>query len=426
MMRKIFFACLFTALVFYKNTNAQNIEYAKSVIKELCSEQMYGRGYVNDGNKKAADFIKKEYQTSGTLFFGKDYFQEFGFQVNTFPYNVEVKLDDRELVPGEEYIVDAGCPTVSGVYDILTIDSSTIDNQVEFNDFIKRNLRNTFLVVDRIKGKKFLKQDIADQMLKNGFKARGLIFSEQEKLTWSTATEWTKYPIIYFTKGTLKRDHIKISVLVEPELMPHNTQNVIGYLKGSQFPDSFIVFSAHYDHLGMMGKWALFPGANDNASGVAMMLDILKYYSKNKPKYSIAFMAFSAEEVGLFGSYFYTEHPLFPLKNISMLINLDLMGTGDKGMTVVNATLFPKEFQDLQLINITKNYLLTVNPRGKAQNSDHYYFSENGVKAFYFYLMGEYHFYHDVYDLPEVLTLSKYGEAFNLIVDFTNEYCLPQ
>ena len=105
-----------------------------------------------------------------------------------------------------------------------------------------------------------------------------------------------------------------------------------------------------------------------------------------------------------------------------MLINLDLIGTGDKGMTVVNATLFPKEFQDLQFINISKDYLITVNPRGKAQNSDHYYFTENGVKAFYFYLMGDYHFYHDVYDLAEVLTLSKYNEAFKLIVEFTNEY----
>jgi Zn-dependent M28 family amino/carboxypeptidase len=198
---------------------------------------------------------------------------------------------------------------------------------------------------------------------------------------------------------------------------------VIGYIKGSQYPDSFIVFSAHYDHLGMMGKWALFPGANDNASGVAMMLDIMHHYAKSKPKYSIAFMAFSGEEVGLFGSYYYTQHPLFDLRQISMLINLDLMGTGDKGMTVVNATLFPKEFQDIQVINLTKDYLPTVNPRGKAQNSDHYFFSENGVKAFYFYLMGEYHYYHDVYDLPEVLTLSKYNEAFKLIVDFTDDYC---
>src|SRR5690606_25921598 len=116
----------------------------------------------------------------------------------------------------------------------------------------------------------------------------------------------------------------KITVEIQPEYRSHNARNVIGYIKGTAFPDSFIVFSAHYDHLGMMGKQALFPGANDNASGVAMMLDIMHHYKKNPPAYSVCFMAFAGEEAGLLGSYYYTEKPLFPLGQIAMLINLDL------------------------------------------------------------------------------------------------------
>jgi hypothetical protein len=100
-----------------------------------------------------------------------------------------------------------------------------------------------------------------------------------------------------------------------------------------------------------------------------------------------------------------------------------MMGTGDKGMTVVNATLFPKEFQDIQLLNLNKDYLPVIQSRGKAANSDHYYFAEKGVKAFFFYLMGEYKYYHDIYDTPEALTFSKYKEAFLLIHDFLHEYC---
>jgi len=431
-MRKILTGCLMY-FICLNGIFAQDIDYAKKVIKDLCSEQMFGRGYVNEGDKKAAEYIRKEYQDSKLLFFENatdhtkgDFFQEYGFQVNAFPYTVSAKIDEYDLIPGEDFIVDAACPNVSGSFDILFVDSSTVDNSAEFDQFQKKNLHNTFIVVDGIKGKKLLKQNIADDILRNKYKARGLIFANQEKLTWSAATEWAAFPSIYITKGNLLRYQQKIMLTVEPDLIKHATQNVIGYIKGTQFPDSFIVFSAHYDHLGMMGRAALFPGANDNASGVAMMLDIMKYYAKNKPKYSIAFMAFSGEEVGLFGSYYYTQHPLFELKKISMLINLDLMGTGDKGMTVVNATLYPKEFQDLQIINVTKDYLPTVNSRGKAQNSDHYFFTENGVKAFYFYLMGDYHYYHDVYDLPEVLTLSKYNEAFKLITEFTNDYCSGQ
>jgi aminopeptidase YwaD len=220
----------------------------------------------------------------------------------------------------------------------------------------------------------------------------------------------------------LKRFQRKLEITVDSELNDYNMANIIGYVKGTKYPDSFIVISAHYDHLGMLGAYTLFPGANDNASGVAMMLDIM-HQVKNKPlEYSVAFMAFAGEEIGLLGSLYYTETPLFPLSDISLLINLDLMGTGDKGMMVVNATLFPKEFQELQLINISKDYLPIISSRGKAANSDHYYFTEKGVKAFFFYLMGEYKYYHDIHDGPEAITLSRYNQAYSLIYDFISGY----
>lgn len=406
----------------YISLYAQQPEYARKVVNDLCSEEMAGRGYVKNGGQKAADYIKKEYEKSGLKYFDKGYFQSYGFPVVVFPYRVEISVDGKELVPGEDFVVSSGCPSIAGVFDFFYLDSIHIDNTAEYDKVKKLPLYKTFLVVDQLKGKKFLHQERADDILKNGLKARGLIFANQDKFTWSVSTEWDKFPVIFFTKGSIQRYQLQFSIVVESEMKSHEAHNIVGYIKGSQYPDSFIVYSAHYDHLGMMGRWAIFPGANDNASGVAMMLDLMQYYTANKPKYSIAFIAFSGEEAGLFGSYYYTEHPLFPLDRISMLINLDLMGTGDKGMTVVNATLFPKEFEDLQLMNLEGNYLTTVNPRGKAQNSDHYFFSEKGVKAFFFYLMGEYKYYHDIYDTPEALTLSRYKEAFNLIKDFSNAY----
>ena len=90
------------------------------------------------------------------------------------------------------------------------------------------------------------------------------------------------------------------------------------------------MFSAHYDHLGMMGTTAIMNGANDNASGTAMMLTLMEYYSKNKPEYSLLFIAFGGEEAGLIGSKFYVENPTVPLKKIKSLLlfwqiqNLDL------------------------------------------------------------------------------------------------------
>ena len=164
------------------------------------------------------------------------------------------------------------------------------------------------------------------------------------------------------------------------------THNVVGYIKGSLYPDSFIVYTAHYDHLGQMGKDVYFPGANDNASGVSMLLNLASYYEKKRKsteKCSIAFIAFAGEEAGLIGSKYFTEHLLIPLGNMKFLINLDLLGTGNEGMMVVNATEFPRQFALLNGINKKKKYLRKIGERGKARNSDHYWFTEKGVPSFF-------------------------------------------
>lgn len=169
-----------------------------------------------------------------------------------------------------------------------------------------------------------------------------------------------------------------------------------------------------------MGNKTFFPGANDNASGVAMLLSLAEYFTKqeNRQPYSILFIAFAGEEAGLQGSKYYTEHPLLPLSKIRFLINLDLLGTGDEGIMVVNATEFERDFSILQSINDTAKYVSNVGKRGKAKNSDHYYFSEKGVPAFFIYTLGGVTWYHDVMDKSETLPLTKYNNVFQLLKSF--------
>ena len=180
-------------------------------------------------------------------------------------------------------------------------------------------------------------------------------------------------------------------------------------------PDSFIFITAHYDHLGGMGLNTFFPGANDNASGVSLLLNLARYYSMSPQRYSIGFICFAGEEAGLVGSKFYTEYPLRPLDNIRFLLNTDLAGTGEEGITVVNATEFPEAFSLLKGINDEYKLLPAVKERGKAANSDHYYFSEKGVPAFFFYTMGGIKAYHDIFDRPETLPLDRHEELFRLV-----------
>jgi Zn-dependent M28 family amino/carboxypeptidase len=168
-----------------------------------------------------------------------------------------------------------------------------------------------------------------------------------------------------------------------------------------------------------MGKEAWFPGANDNASGVSVLLNLAKYYAAHPPKYSVAFIFFSGEEAGLIGSQYYSTHPLFPLSKIKFLTNLDLLGTGDDGIMVVNATVFKSQFEKLNTINTEKNYVRQIKQRGKAANSDHYWFTEKGVPSFFIYTMGGIQAYHDIYDVEKTLPLTKYLEVCELLIAFS-------
>lgn len=417
-LRILWFAAWVTTL----QVQAQHPEYARKVIGDLCSEDMAGRGYVKQGAEKAAQYIAAEYKKAGLMSWNGTYFQELGFPVIAYPYEVEIKLDDTDLIPGEEFIVSSGCPSLNGVFDVLYMDSASIDNTTRFNEFMRSRFSGSVIALDVPTSQTLVHKDRLEQIRNNTMKARALIYYNQLKLTWGASLEYDPFPRMYVVKGAYKYQPKKATIKIVPEVRDYAGKNVAGYIKGTTYPDSFIVVSAHYDHLGMMGTWAIFPGGNDNASGVAMMLDLMNEFKEHPPKYSVCFIAFCGEEAGLLGSYYYTEHPLFPLQQISMMLNLDLMATGDKGMTIVNATLFPETFQHMQEINLNGNYLSQVAPRGKAQNSDHYYFSEKGVKAFFLYLMGEYHAYHDIQDTAEAVTLSRYSEAFQLIRDFVSQY----
>jgi hypothetical protein len=97
---------------------------------------------------------------------------------------------------------------------------------------------------------------------------------------------------------------------------------------------------------------------------------------------------------------------------------LDLLGTGDEGITVVNATEYKTAFESLKNSNEQQHLLPTIKPRGKAANSDHYWFTERGVPCFFIYTMGGISAYHDVHDRPETLPLTRYKNVFRLLTTF--------
>jgi hypothetical protein len=365
------------------------------------------------------------------------YFQEFRFPVNTFPGRVEMTFhyNDREAekcMPGEKFLVRSSSPSNKGHYKVKRLDSSIASVPSKWDAFIAEDHRKVFVLVDTsgVRDKKDLAKMI--NFVKYPVNVKGILLpvkmnhiegtDQCTKLTaWDFSMVQSTVPVVEIDPSLAGTTEIDIRIGAK-FLKEYTTRNVAGYIRGTAQPDSFIVYTAHYDHLGHMGKEVYFPGANDNASGVAMLLNLAKHYSnpENAPKYSIVFIAFSAEEVGLIGSAYFVQHPLFPLSRIRFLINMDILGTGDEGITVVNATLFNREFTLLKSLNDSSSYLSQIKPRGKAAISDHHFFTERGVPAFYIYTLGGIKAYHDTCDRRETLPLTEFDDLFRLLRDFTN------
>ena len=404
---------------------AQNKTLAIQFVDTLTSEHYAGRGYVNQGHKKSADFIAKKFKEYGLVGFNSDYKQEFLIDVNTFGGKADILIDKKLLFAGVDFIVAPNCPEIKGKFNLVWLNPKIVGNQKKMIKFMETDFKNAFLIIDKTGITDTTQINFLDEMTKNPFNAKGIVIVSNKKFTWGMSQTQSVYPVIFVNKSLVTYKNKKIELNINAKLKKDElTQNVLGYVEGSEQPDSFIVFSAHYDHLGMLGPEAIFTGANDNASGTAMLLDLARHYSlpENKPKLSILFIAFGAEEVGLLGSKYYVSKPYFPLRKIKLQINTDIMGTGDEGIKIVNGDTHLDIYNLFRKINKEKGYLTKIGKRGKAANSDHHPFDEKGVKAIFIYTLGGSKAYHDVYDTADNLTLSKYNEVFKLITDFISEY----
>jgi aminopeptidase YwaD len=362
--------------------HAQQLSFGKKMVDTLTSPYFWGRGYTNDGMKKAADFLAAEFKSYGLQpVDGKTYFQNFSYPVNTFPGKMEVNVNGVDLVAGKDFIVGAESKGNKASGKLEVLDSIQFINRKEM-----------------------------------------VVVKMQHKLTMEVAPEAAPYTLIQVDKKAISGNPETFKINIDNKFISNfKTANVCGMVKGTAKPDSIIFITAHYDHLGGLGKDTYFPGANDNASGVSLLLNLAQYYAKHPQRYSIGFICFAGEEAGLIGSKYFTENPLVPLKSIRFLINTDLAGTGEEGITVVNATEFPKEFAMMQQINKDNNLLAAVNARGKAANSDHYFFTEKGVPAFFFYTLGGIKAYHDVFDKGVTLPLNEHEDLFKLVVKFNEQ-----
>ena len=236
-------------------------------------------------------------------------------------------------------------------------------------------------------------------------------------------------------KGTPVKINVKTNLVIDIKnnIQKIEAENVLAYLEGTDLKDELIVITAHYDHLGKEGD-VVFNGADDDGSGTVAIIQLAQTFAIAKkeghgPRRSILFMTVSGEEKGLLGSGYYSEHPVFPLKNTVCDLNIDMIGRQDEkhknnpnyiyliGSDKLSSQLHNISEQANKLYsNLELDY--TFNDE-KDKNrfyyrSDHYNFAKKGIPVI-FYFNGVHADYHKETDEVEKINFEKMEKITRLV-----------
>ncbi len=267
-----------------------------------------------------------------------------------------------------------------------------------------------------------IKRAVADQLLAKSGKTIAAIESELNKQRKPASFEL----------------NVAVSAVASVVQTKAITQNVIALLPGAEarLKNEFIIVGAHYDHLGFGGPGsgsrrpdtlAIHNGADDNASGVAALLEVAEKLAANRQRLqrSLLFISFGAEEMGLLGSKFFTKNPLIDLKQVKMMFNLDMVGhlnSETKAITLGGTGTAVGLDGIVQQHNSQYGFDLKLSPEGYGPSDHASFYAENIPVLFFF--TGVHEYYHTPDDDTERINLA--GEksiadyAYDLIVSLAN------
>ncbi len=396
---------------------------ARHDVDTLCSPAMGGRGYVDEGHIKAAEFVANRMKKIGLQPGVRgEYLQPFPMEIN-LPTAANMSVDGEELEAGKDFILHRFSGSGEGSYRVrdlgygLEPGGNVKGKVVLFRAGFPAELANDSEAREKYEDLSRVDQRI-EALLPQ--KPAGIIVL-QNKLTAGFSREAWSVPIVEVQVDSIPQRIRRVNWNIASATTRLESNNVVGYVPGTAFTDSFIYLTAHYDHLGKYGD-AIFPGANDNASGTAMLLSMAAYFYANPLPYTLVFVAFGGEETGLLGSrYMATQQRVTPLENIRFLLNLDLMGNGTEGIMAVGGRDFPEAFDELVALNDSLEAVPVVRARSNAPNSDHFFFLRQGVEGFFIYTMGGPPHYHDANDNAANLELSKFVEVRELLIAFLED-----
>lgn len=295
-------------------SHAQNIDKVinensvKSVLSVLAADDMRGRKSFSPDIDRAADFIAAEFKKAGLSYpKGQDSFLQKFAVYKTSINSVSGTINNQAIIPENILAVSTQKKldiTQNSGYKIETIESQ----QVLFSKAMAaiHSKQNTIVLVDPSCSKLF------------------------KRLSYFTQATFESPYSVVFILGTQTPSTFDIHI--EQNLEAQKLQNVVGIIPGKTKPEEYVIFSGHYDHLGVdpsKGADSIYNGANDDASGTTAVIELAKYYKKlNNNQRTLIFAAFTAEEIGGYGSQYFSQQ--FDPNKVVAMFNIEMIGTESK------------------------------------------------------------------------------------------------
>ncbi|MEO6818408.1 MAG: M28 family peptidase [Ginsengibacter sp.] len=335
-------------------------------------------------------------------------------------------------VKGKVVLVMSGEPKVDGKYLVSNTDKQS---RWGFGSAMKVNAAKEKGAVAVIMVNPAW-ESIPDRMKTSSLKTNVFYPKEDEGLTVVTLTkpglekivgakEASEIMTAYDTKGPLNKMNMDKKMATDLSFQKTTkiigATNVLGYIEGTDLKDQYVFLTAHYDHLGKKGD-VIYYGADDDGSGTVSVLEMAEAFSKAKaeghgPRRTIVFMTVSGEEKGLWGSQYYSDHPVFPMDKTSVDLNTDMIGRLDPNRTVGDSMNYiyvvgdDKLSSELKPISIATNNKYTkmeldykfndpADPERIYFRSDHYNFARKGVPIIFYFdgIHKDYHKPTDTWD----------------------------
>ncbi|MFT3826296.1 MAG: M20/M25/M40 family metallo-hydrolase [Chitinophagaceae bacterium] len=395
-----------------KKADKAIVDNLQAHISYLASDNLAGRRAGTDGEKMAGDYISNSFKQNGLLPKGENgtWLQAFeindGKQINRSTLFI---INGHDLKLNEDFFPLAFSPNKSLEAAVsAALPESGVPWFTDLKDLLESNKDNPHFDIEesiKAKAKKVADKGATALIVYNTSSINdGLKFNGKDR------ADLTKVPVIYLTvkakKTYLKDESATLDIKIKTDIgeQVRTGHNVVGYLDNGAAQT--VVLGAHYDHLGYgedgnslfrTGEKAIHNGADDNASGTAALLELARLLKQSKvKKYNYLFVAFSAEELGLNGSKFFTEHPTIDLTAVNYMINMDMVGRlndSSKVLTIGGYGTSPQWASLLTTAAGKKSYFNIKYDSSGSGPSDHTSFYRKDIPVLFFFT-GQHADYH--------------------------------